>query len=832
MENSYKYNLSCSKIPVTVKSETNFGKITNCFENVTLSLDEIVTYTQPPYSYSFAPATFTNNMINNESWNSQQIFMLDFDSGITSDEVIERFKSFDITPNFIYYTLSHTDEHPRFRIGLCLDEVIDSYKYGLIIRKGLLKAFPEADKRCVNASRFFLGGNNGNVPSFLQISVEKLLNMLSICSITDSQNQTRKVAEMWDMLCNIYSVSEKNAKNKPSSSFIMTPERKAYLDRVKASKIDINDCISKIKILQDFDSGVWLNHDLLFGLATNLNWIPGGLTYMKKTMLAYNEQGKTSYSSNNFNALKYVHVTKYNPNKLQKFSPYAEDFVYRDIIDCVYTPRGSVKLTRKNTPKISLEEACKKLGNEYLKAIYAQNLNIYIFLVATGVGKTQLLKDLVNSIICCYTHKKKKELSEKGMKVKHVVTPQRPVFENNKLLEKHIATLFEAGLNEKVHQTIKSLANNKLKKFNPSNEEIESAKKYLEDLDAVYKSKDETILTTHQRGIFNLFERNLIVFDEDPIDKLIEIKTLYITDLMIIMTRFKSKKLAKIIQLLQNAEQEKMFENNLDKIDDSKLIDVIEDLKIKSNVIAFMNCVNFYKDKKDPNIIYYSLIKRLPDDKKIMIMSATANVELYKQTYGDRLKVIDISNVENEGKIIQYTDKSYSRYSLNNSDLSNLYENVKDLPVISFKNYDNDKLNIVKDMWFGNCAGYDSLKGKNIAVVGTPHKNEVHYKFYAATAGLNVNDLDWTMKQRNVQWNGFEFRFTTYENEILQKIQMDTIAADLIQAAGRARTVRENCTVKILSNLPLSISDEIIQGNYNINEDSVQYTVVDEEDFD
>ncbi len=88
-------------------------------------------------------------------------------------------------------------------------------------------------------------------------------------------------------------------------------------------------------------------------------------------------------------------------------------------------------------------------------------------------------------------------------------------------------------------------------------------------------------------------------------------------------------------------------------------------------------------------------------------------------------------------------------YSLNNSDLSNLYENVKDLPVISFKNYDNDKLNIVKDMWFGNCAGYDSLKGKNIAVVGTPHKNEVHYKFYAATAGLIHNQPSSTPRVNN-----------------------------------------------------------------------------------
>ena len=60
------------------------------------------------------------------------------------------------------------------------------------------------------------------------------------------------------------------------------------------------------------------------------------------------------------------------------------------------------------------------------------------------------------------------------------------------------------------------------------------------------------------------------------------------------------------IEKLNNLDNLKIFENNLDKIHDSKLVGVIEDVKIDSKVIAFLNCVNFYKDKKGPNIICYS----------------------------------------------------------------------------------------------------------------------------------------------------------------------------------------------------------------------------------
>lgn len=46
------------------------------------------------------------------------------------------------------------------------------------------------------------------------------------------------------------------------------------------------------------------------------------------------------------------------------------------------------------------------------------------------------------------------------------------------------------------------------------------------------------------------------------------------------------------------------------------------------------------------------------------VLSATANEEIYRHLFGDRLRFSDLSNVETVGVIEQDTTYSYSRHSL------------------------------------------------------------------------------------------------------------------------------------------------------------------------
>jgi hypothetical protein len=110
---------------------------------------------------------------------------------------------------------------------------------------------------------------------------------------------------------------------------------------------------------------------------------------------------------------------------------------------------------------------------------------------------------------------------------------------------------------------------------------------------------------------------------------------------------------------------------------------------------------------------------------------------------------------------------------------------------------------------FGNCEGYDFLNGSDLAVVGTPHKNELHYYFTAHALGIDLQEINFELQDLKVDWKGFRFRFSTYEDERLRNIQLAAIEAELVQAIGRARSLRTDAEVLVYSNLPLQICSNI-----------------------
>lgn len=190
-------------------------------------------------------------------------------------------------------------------------------------------------------------------------------------------------------------------------------------------------------------------------------------------------------------------------------------------------------------------------------------------------------------------------------------------------------------------------------------------------------------------------------------------------------------------------------------------------------------------------------------------MSATIPTYIYEKLYGDRVKVIDITNVEMVGKVIQNTKRSCSRSSMYAGTESILSILNTHLPTITFKEFISKIPRANKDMYFGNTSGYDSLKGLDINVVGTPHINNVRYKLISMVMGIQLKPLDFEMSFRKIEWGNFRFKFNCYNHPELMNIQLSLIESELIQAVGRNRTLREDCTAFVYSNLPLSISTEI-----------------------
>jgi len=68
---------------------------------------------------------------------------------------------------------------------------------------------------------------------------------------------------------------------------------------------------------------------------------------------------------------------------------------------------------------------------------------------------------------------------------------------------------------------------------------------------------------------------------------------------------------------------------------------------------------------------------------------------------------------------------------------------------ILFKKY---KMN---DLYFGNAAGCDHLKGQNIDVTGTTHQPEWIYKLFAFSIGLGFNLEEKLKPHTTVVHNGY-----------------------------------------------------------------------------
>lgn len=108
-----------------------------------------------------------------------------------------------------------------------------------------------------------------------------------------------------------------------------------------------------------------------------------------------------------------------------------------------------------------------------------------------------------------------------------------------------------------------------------------------------------------------------------------------------------------------------------------------------------------------------------------------------------------------------------------------------------------------KDMHFGNTTGINSLSGQDIGIVGTPYKIDAVYKLIACYLGANVNNKkDDKPRPRRVEYKGYSFYITSYSDELLRDIQLYAFESELEQCIGRARLLRNNCIVYVLSAFP------------------------------
>jgi hypothetical protein len=771
-----------------------------------ITINQFAEMVSAPNSHSWYGGTFSNS-ISNQTWTSTQVFGLDFDGGDnTPEETIHTLQANGIHPQLWYTTFSSSTEMHKYRVVLFAEKPITDIQERDLIYKGLLQMVPYADNTCKNSGRIFFGGKEAVVLNTNPTPNQQLIDATYIAAITADKGRTRFIPER-----NFPSQNAENGKflssnnrNLHFSPEIITPTSTTIMGGVLPT-IDWKKAQERVKILKAFLNGEWLYHEQLFGLATNLLYIKGGQRLMKETMLKYNQQGITQYTENNFNIITYLKKIQYPAKPIHSFSPYPEDEDLHDLYSAVVEVRGSIEVLEPIN-RISLSEAEHQFKSKFGEVINKPaDDRIYLFKLPTAIGKTELLTN-VNATLAFPTHALKCEVEER-MKVPFVSSPDALEFSDD-TLNKRLQYYYAAGLFQKATAMIYGIANTTGGSLYDI-KDIEQAHRYIEQLNSTQGSEN-TVLTTHARAMHLIHQHDTLIFDEDPLESILPIQKAQISDLVKIQLASKKLfgKLNSYINTLTESPSGVALHMPPFPGEPEELIHCISTTNVNSNLIGLITSTFYIKDARDNNTLHYIQQIPLPSKKRIIILSATAPVEIYRVLYGNRLHVIELTDVEQQGTILQYTKQSCSRNAMQRYAPS-LSEKVGNTPVITFKRFSSSFQNPVKGMYFGNCSGYDNLKGKDLAVVGTPHRNNVLYNLIAAEiSGQPMSNA--AMNYQKVEYNGFRFKFNCFDNPLLRNIQLSLIESDLLQAVGRARTLRTHATVHVFSNFPLRTSTKFI----------------------
>jgi hypothetical protein len=571
--------------------------------------------------------------------------------------------------------------------------------------------------------------------------------------------------------------------------------------------------LESCSLFRDFASGErWLTHHELTGIAMCMVNVDGGRTFFLNTLASH----AAEYPSYGYKYeaweyyLDYFSKSGYAPMNCCNFCPYESKCSHgaNMLVTTKVKPCQVVKLENQKIKYHSLEEVRRDIGHTLFNILRSQiPYAVHVLKCQAGSGKSEtLLKYLAGEDIALMSYLN--HLPKFRCRI-YVPTNKLKLELYNRAIAKKIPimmypSLFEEEIQEKIPPdawgNIRFLYNTG--KGKEVNEYIE---KYLEthecDVLAQYlidkKAADEFeghIICTHHSLLYSSEEklsRYLNIIDEDILST--------------ILCNHTAISLADLKTVLEIEDLPKKLKNKITQaiyhIKHRTGLFRLPEIPVKNAVpnptfdtALFNKAKVFYTDGEK---IYFINIRKF-ELTNLIVLSATANIKIYSWYFGaSRVQFHNCWQKENEGKVIQYCDRSMSRYYVTGH--PDVYDEIEaelgKLPFISFKGKSRRT-----DYHINNCRGRDELKGENIAVIGTPHFPSWMYELIACTLGFDVTD---TLRPQEVEHNGYRFRFMTYSDEILRTIQFWLIETELEQAVGRARVLIEDCIVYLFSNFML-----------------------------
>ena len=716
------------------------------------------------------------------------------------DDTLPEINIESIFRNYTYcMKVKHKDNHYREHIAKFSEET------GIALtRKGLLDItlsdhLPEPDDSTEDcgATKYIENGKNSPTAIIYQ----------------DDPN----IKANGEIFPNKYYVIKFNVDDTGNSS-VKTPGEKAKNHKKYRSGV-LQEMTKRCRLFHDFSTGDRkLSHDELFGIATNLIHVESGEDYFMDKRIEYPELYSDDIKNKKWELnLSYIKGNNYYPESCDRYCPYKDECRHcKNILKTAHPERGSMeKIVGYHEEFSTMEEMQDDVYDAIRNAFYDKGKKFYVIKAMTGAGKSHSYLKLMREhpdtrfIIAVPTNLLKNEILKKaktsGLEVLKTPSLEEIKDEIPSGIWKQIQKMYKRGQHYLVHKYIQKELEKK---------DIPCLRKYMQKREKL-KTWDGCVITTH-RYLLSMDKERIDEFDSIIIDEDIIFKSIIsnqgeitVSDLKRLKKETTSPQLSnKIKRLLKASKTQSCIKTEWFEMDDNGG----DKKSLLFDVPSFCLAERFYlrKCENEPNLDEDTFVflkpADFPGDKYIMV-SATADEEVCSWYFGEEnVDFYECKKARYMGELKQYCGKSMSRTCLaNNPGMVERLRSRFDMPsenVITFMNQG------IGELHFGNTEGSNMLEGQDILVIGTPYHAEFLYKLAAFSMKVKF-DEDEKMTLQDIEYNGYRFRFTTFQDEDLRKIHLWMIESELEQAVGRARLLRNACIVHLFSNFPLSQSKMI-----------------------
>lgn len=479
----------------------------------------------------------------------------------------------------------------------------------------------------------------------------------------------------------------------------------------------------------------------------------------------------------------------------------------------------------------ALDVTREKLSSAIQMCMESDENRIFVIKCDTGVGKTEILldQDLEGVCVAFDTHRLKEEaynrLLDKGQSA--YLWPEAPKLPDrlHKVAERRhaIGAGGVTGLYRKALEMPEVF-------LDPVWEG--AIQEYLDALKTVHSQS--CILATHEKAYQLQHNRDIhtVVFDEDVTKTLVRVVELGIEDVRCFLEVLEEQDGAKFTRMADYLRgilktppkitvkptpvsySRRLLRQLLAKMPSS----------FNSPVEALFQCVACRIDsagRGGAERIYCVTRQHLHEDRKHIVLSATADEAIYRRLFGDRLEFVDLSGTELKGRLACHTSRSFSKTSVMEDPAKFAAKAQKDMAELGFSGIITHKFMAGGETGgmtlkhtegtvpvygtFGGLQGLDSFGGTDIAVYGTPYPPEYAARLWATLLGIDLGEEDASFSEQSVEMDEFEVSVPVFTDNLdVQRLYLWLARSEIVQAVGRARLVSNDCTVHVFSRLPIS----------------------------